>query len=74
MKKATKAEVRKAASLLKRLHDLQFDIYSFASHFDDRGFDQWSVLATESGFELDISHEKMDELRKQLQASNYGPQ
>lgn len=74
MKKATKQDIRRAASLLRRIHALQASIYDFAHDLEERGIDRGNELASESGFELDESHIKMQTLVKYLQANNYGPQ
>lgn len=64
---------RRAASLKNRLHNLQADIYNFASDLEDQANNnlndkvgacllKYSELASESGFELDVSHQKMGEI------------
>lgn len=74
MKRATKGDIKRAASLLSRLHNLQSDIYYFEDHLDDKGLKSIAELVVESGFEMDVSQEKMKDAIKDLQKSNYGVQ
>lgn len=57
---------RTAKSLLKRIHNLQSDIYDFKDKLKEKGMQKESELAIESGFELDISWQKMEDLLKIL--------
>lgn len=54
--------VNKGKRLEQKLHDLQFLIYAFAGELEDLRLNNFSELASESGFELDVSHSKMKEL------------
>lgn len=54
--------IRKAKALENRLHRLQADIYDFSSALEDQGQKRFAEYATESGFELDVSHSKMKDI------------
>lgn len=54
--------VNKAKRLENRLRNLQFDIYNFQSELEDLGLQSHAELAGESGFELDVSKDKMKDL------------
>lgn len=66
----TKTIKRKAETLLKSIHEPQSRIYYFSSWLDDKNKPGLSQLATESGFELDISYQKMQELLDNLKSLN----
>lgn len=68
---------RKAEKLLQRLHDLQFVIYNFQSDLEDKAdnfksekkqeqYKKAAECAGESGFELDVSKSKMEDVIKIL--------
>lgn len=59
--------VNKGKRLENQLYKLQGLIYDFSSELDDLGLNKFSELATESGFELDVSHSKMKELWEEIE-------
>lgn len=59
--------VNKAKRLERRLRNLQFDIYNFSSELEDLGLKKSEELASESGFELDESQRKMNDLWRDLE-------
>lgn len=54
--------VNKAKRLENKIHKLQAEIYDFSHELDEMNQTTFSELAFESGFELDVSHQKMQEL------------
>ncbi len=59
--------IDRAKRLEQKLHDLQFEIYSFSSELKDEGLKNYAALAGASGFELDAAHQKMNELMKDIE-------
>lgn len=58
--------INRAKKLEQKLHDLQANIYDLSSELKDSHLINFAELATESGFELDVSHQKMNELWTQM--------
>lgn len=67
MKNITKADIKRAATFLRRIHTLQSDIYYFTDHLKDKGHEQASQNASNSGFEMDVSTSEMESCLKSLQ-------
>lgn len=70
--------IRRAKALEKRLHNLQSDIYYLSHDLEDEAernnneavkgiLLKCEELASESGFELDVSHIKMKEVYETIQ-------
>lgn len=70
-KSITKADIKRAATFLKRIHRLQSDIYYFKDYLEDKGFPNAAELASNSGFEMDVSQSEMERCVKLLQSLNY---
>ena len=73
-KKVTKADIKRAASFLRRIHRLQSDMYYFQDYLNDKGHLFAGELAGNSAFELDTCSSEMERCTRLLQAANYGPQ
>lgn len=59
--------VNKAKALEKRLHRLQSNIYDLSSELEDSSLVAESETASESGFELDVAQQKMNDLWTNLE-------
>lgn len=54
--------VNKAKRFEEKLRNLQFEIYSFQTELKDFGLTSFAELTGESGFELDVSQDKMKDV------------
>jgi hypothetical protein len=61
--------VNKAKRLEKRLHDLQFDLYSFQNELDEVGLTGHAEQARDAAFELDASHYGIKDLWQDIEAA-----
>ena len=73
-KKATKTQIKRAATFLRRIHALQSDMYYFQDELKDNGLALAGEKAGNAAFELDTCRNEMEACTKLLQSSNYGPQ